>query len=189
MKSFSAILYVEAAVRSTPAPLQLPSAAWRTTLVTRLPTGSAISYVKQRPDTCGKRPIAAGMPDTPFSRYVFNSAPEMLTVNTRFPNGSTARFCPRVIRYGGATNAGQKSPARSVGGHVRSARSPPEFVMAKSVLYVNRMASAVTSPISDSHNRPSPRPQESARGMATLDSPMIVLKIGASWVLRLSISD
>src|SRR5262245_6886423 len=133
--------------------------------------------------------MAAGMPDTPFSRNVFNSAPEMLTVNTTLPNGSTPRFCPRVIRYGGAVNAGQKSPARSVVGHVRSARSPPEFVMAKSVLYVNRMASAVRSPISDSHNRPSPRPQESARGMATLDSPITVLNIGANWALRVSITD
>ena len=78
MKSFWTIRYVEPAVRSTAGPVQVPFAACRTTLVTRLPTAAVISYRKQRPDTCGKRPFALGIAETPFSRYVFSSAPLML---------------------------------------------------------------------------------------------------------------
>ena len=61
-----------------------------------------------------------------------SSAPVMSTVATRFPNGSTPSTWPLVIGYGGGVNAGQKSSGLSVVGQVRSARSPPEFVMAKS---------------------------------------------------------
>ena len=50
-----------------------------------------------------------------------------------FPNGSTAKFWPRVIGNGGGVNDAQKSPGMSGLGHVRSARRPPEFVIAKSV--------------------------------------------------------
>ena len=57
--------------------------------------------MKHRPETCGKRPLAAGIEETPFSRKVFSSAPLMLTVNTTLPNGSTASTWPRVIGYGG----------------------------------------------------------------------------------------
>ena len=50
-----------------------------------------------------------------------------------------------------------------------------------------RRASVVRSPISDSQRRPSLRPHESARGIVTVELPMTVLKIGASWALRSSI--
>src|SRR6185312_11322577 len=110
----------------------------------------------------GKRPCAAGIRETPFSRYVFNSAPLIVTVKTTFPNGSTENTVPRVIGYGGGVNAEHVSPATSTVGHVRSARRPPEFVIAKSVVYVVRIASVVTSPRSDSHSRPSERPHWSA---------------------------
>ena len=89
--------------------------------------------MKQRPETCGKRPLAAGIDETPFSRNVFSSAPLMVTVKTTLPNGRTARTWPRVIGYGGGVNAGQKSLGLSVVGQVRSARRPPAFVIAKSV--------------------------------------------------------
>src|SRR3972149_2698753 len=75
MKSFSAILYVEPAVRSTGAPVHEPSAACRTTPVTRLPATAAMSYVTHRPATCGNRPSAAGIWATPFSTSVLNSTP------------------------------------------------------------------------------------------------------------------
>ncbi len=90
-------------------------------------------YVKQSPETCAKRPFAAGIDDTPFSSIVFSSAPFTDIVTTMFPNGSTAKFWPRVIGNGGGVNGEQKSPAMSGFGHVRSARRPPEFVSAKSV--------------------------------------------------------
>ena len=70
-----------------------------------------MSYVNQRPDTCANRPFAAGIEDTPFSRYVFSSAPVMLTVNATLPNGSTPSTEPRVIGYAGGVNGGQKSSA------------------------------------------------------------------------------
>jgi hypothetical protein len=43
MKSFSAMVYVDASLRSTDAPVHDPSAAWRTAPVTRLPTAAVIS--------------------------------------------------------------------------------------------------------------------------------------------------
>ena len=49
-----------------------------------------MSYVKQSPETCGKRPLAAGIWETPFSSIVFSSAPFTVNVTTMFPNGSTA---------------------------------------------------------------------------------------------------
>jgi hypothetical protein len=101
MKSLIAISYVEADVRSTAGPVQLPSVAWRTAPVTRLPDDATTSYVKQRPDTCGKRPFAAGIAETPFSRNCLSSAPLTCTVTTTLPNGSTASTWPRVIGYGG----------------------------------------------------------------------------------------
>ncbi len=92
-----------------------------------------------------------------------------------------------MIGYGGGVNAGQKSLGLSVVGQVRSARSPPAFVIAKSVAYVMRRASVVRSPMSDSQRRPSPRPHESARGIVTVDCPMTALRSGASSALRASI--
>ena len=100
MKSLSAIIYVDAAVRSIAAPVQLPLEAWRTAPVTRLPTGALISYVKQKPDTCGKRPSIPGIFETPFSSIVFSSAPFTCKVVTTLPNGSTASTCPREMGYG-----------------------------------------------------------------------------------------
>src|SRR5918995_5465997 len=141
----------------TAPPVQLPSAAWRTMPpgATRLPTGAVISYVKQRPETCGKRPLAPGMADTPFSRNASISAPLTEVVETTFPNGSTASTWPRVIRNGGGVKLGQKPSPPPAGGHVRSARRPPEFVIAKSVAEVNRIASVTALPIFDSQSRPS----------------------------------
>jgi hypothetical protein len=49
-----------------------------------------MSYVKQRPETWGKRPLAPGMAETPFSNIVFNSAPLAANVTTTLPKGKTA---------------------------------------------------------------------------------------------------
>ena len=143
--------------------------------------------MKQRPDTCGNRPFTAGIAETPFSSIVFSSAPLTGSVTTMLPNGSTPSTWPRVIGYGGGVKAGQKSLGLSVAGHVRSARRPPELVIAKSVMYVVRIASVTTLPTCDSQIRPSGVPQESARGTATVELPITVLKIGASCALRSSI--
>ena len=116
-----------------------------------------------------------------------SSVPLMSTVATRFPNGSTPSTWPRVIGYGGGVNAGQKSSGLSVVGQVRSARSPPEFVMAKSVLNVVRIASVTMLPSSDSQSRPSTRPQESDRGTTRLDEPIVRARIGRNAVLSASI--
>src|SRR5712691_8772764 len=129
MKLFSAILYVDAAVRPTGVAVQFPLASATTAERTRLPAGSAMSYVKQRPETCGNRPAIAGICETPFSSIVFSSAPLTVSVSTMFPNGSTVSTWPRVIGYGGGVYAGQKSFGLSVVGQVRSARRPPEFVI------------------------------------------------------------
>ncbi len=61
MKSFSAIVYVEPAVRSIGAPVQVPSAACRTAPVPGCPTAASMLYVKHSPETCGKRPLAPGI--------------------------------------------------------------------------------------------------------------------------------
>src|SRR5262245_39157548 len=145
MKSFSAILYgPPAAVRLTGVAVQLPALSASTAPVTRLPAGAAMSYVKQSPDTCGKRPSTAGIRETPFSSIDFSSSPFTESVTTMFPNGSRVSDCPRVIGYGGGVNDEQKSPTRSTLGHVRSARRPPEFVIANWTpieLYVVRIES------------------------------------------------
>src|SRR5438876_12011563 len=120
MKSFSAILYVDPAVRPTPVAVQLPLASASTAETTRLPAGCAMSYVKQSPDTCGKRPAIAGICETPFSSIVLSSAPFTVTVTTMLPNGSTVSTWPRVIGYGGGVYGGQKSDGLAVVGHVRS---------------------------------------------------------------------
>src|SRR5262245_31493278 len=150
-----------------------------------------MSYVKQRPDTCGKRPSTAGIRETPFSSIVFSSAPLTDIVTTMFPNGSTPSDWPRVITHGGGTNDGQKSPLRSGLGHVRSARRPPEVVIANPTLsggaaYAACIASVTMSPTSDSQVRPLLVPHWSARGTAFVDDPIWVPRIGASWVLRAS---
>src|SRR5213596_4044390 len=158
MKSFSAILYDDAAVRSTGVAVQLPEASAVTADVTRLPAGAEMSYVKQRPETCGKRPATPGICDTPFSSIVFSSAPLTVNVTTMFPNGSSVSTWPRVIGKGGGVYAGQKSPEMSDVGQVKSERSPPEFVIANSMPigeYLSRIESVTTSPTSDSHVRPS----------------------------------
>src|SRR5690242_20090319 len=96
-------------VRAIGAPVHEAFAAWRTALSTRLPAGFEMSYVKQSPDTCGNRPCADGISETPFSRNVFSSAPPwIVNVNARLPNGSTASTWPREIGYGGGTKPGQK---------------------------------------------------------------------------------
>src|SRR6266545_6741582 len=108
-----------------------------------------MSYVKQSPETCGKRPSTAGIRETPFSSIVFSSAPLTVNVTTTFPNGSTVSTWPRVMGKGGGVYAGQKSFGLSVVGHVRSALRPPEFVIANCVPidpYFQVIASAVTLP-------------------------------------------
>src|SRR5712691_4532100 len=120
-----------------------------------------MSYVKQRPDTCGSRPATAGICETPFSSIVFSSAPFTVSVTTTFQNGRTVSTWPRVIGYGGGEYAGQKSFGLSVVGHVRSARSPPELVIANWTpieLYFVRIESATTSPTNDSQVRPAEFP-------------------------------
>ena len=93
-----------------------------------------------------------------------------------------------MIGYGGGVNAGQKSPGLSVAGHVRSARRPPEFVIAKSV--VVRRAHRVGHDVADERlaraGRPA-LPQVSARGIAPSTTPITVLKIGASCAFSSSI--
>ncbi len=192
MKSFSAILYVDAAVRSTGVAVQLPLASAWTADVTRLPAGWAMSYVKQSPDTCGNRPSTLGILDTPFSSIVFSSAPFTCSVTTMFPKGSTPSTWPRVIGNGGGVYSGQKSSGLSVVGHVRSARRPPELVIANwtpigSAAYFVRIASVTTSPTSDSHVRPTLLPHWSARGMYFVELPIVPARIGLSWLFRSSI--
>src|ERR671918_668420 len=143
---------------TTGAPVQLPSAAWPTMLLTRLPAGAVISYVKHRPDTCGNRPLAAGIVETPFSRNALISVPVTVPVTETFWNGSTPSTEPRVIGKGGGVMPSGQNPPSPASGHVIAARSPPEFVIAKSVPYVVRSASVTTFPTSDSQSRPSERP-------------------------------
>ena len=138
--------------------MQVPSAACRTAPVTRLLTAASMLYVKHRPETCGKRPLAPGIEETPFSSIAFSSAPLISTVATTLPNGRTARIWPRVIWYGGGVKAGQKPVPPPAGGQVRRSRRPPELVIANSTpidAYFARIASVVTLPTSDSHSRPS----------------------------------
>src|SRR5215212_1404668 len=84
VKSFVPRRYVEAAVRSTGAPVHVPSAACRTALITRVPApdvgtcaaGGAgmigvpwTSNVKHSPETCPNRPLAVfGRDETAISR-------------------------------------------------------------------------------------------------------------------------
>src|SRR6266850_1925895 len=117
--------------------------------VTRLPAGALTSYVKQSPDTCGKRPSTPGIREIPFSRNAFTSAPVTVNVTDTFPNGSTPRTDPRVTGNGGGEIPVGQNPPVPAPGQVRSARRPPEFVIAKSVPYAARNASVVTSPTFD----------------------------------------
>src|SRR5215216_3492584 len=115
---------------------------------------------------------------------VFSSAPLTCKVTTILPNGSTASTCPRVIRYGGGVDGGQKPVPPPTAGQVSRSRRPPELVTAKSALYVLRMASVTASPTSDSHSRPSARPQTSERRISTLELPITVPRIGVSCAVR-----
>jgi hypothetical protein len=127
------------------------------------------------------------MDATPVSRKSFSSAPFTVTVDTTFPNGSTASTWPRVIFHGGGVKLGQKPTPPPAGGHVRASRSPPEFVTAKSVPYVVRMASVTALPTFDSQSLPSERPHESERRTSTVDSPITVPRIGWSSAFSSSI--
>src|SRR5689334_12790407 len=176
MKSLIASAYVDDAVKSIPSPVQVPSGNCRTAERTRAPGGADVSYEKHNPETWGKRPCESGIDDTPFSRKVFSSAPFTTTVTAALLNGRTASTCPRVIRLlGGA--GGQKPLPPPASGQVRSARSPPEFVMAKSTPYRVRIASVTASPTNDSHVRPSGRPHESVFGIARVALPITALRI------------
>ena len=130
MKSLMAILYEAPAVRSTGVAEHVPSGLAMTAPVTRLFAAAAMSYVKHRPDTCGNRPFAPGICDTPFSRNALSSAPLIVTVATTLPNGSTASTWPRVMRNGGCAAAGQNPVPPPAAGQVSASRRPPEFVMA-----------------------------------------------------------
>src|SRR5919106_3951448 len=114
MNSFVARVYVLPG--STASVEQLPVAVWRTMLVTRLPAGRLTSYVKQRPDTCGKRPLAPGIAETPFSRNDLTSAPLTISVTDTFPNGSTPSTEPRVIGNGGVAALDGQNPAEPASG-------------------------------------------------------------------------
>src|SRR5262245_53188109 len=150
MKSLSAIVY-EPAARSTTAPVHAPFAACRTAPVTRLPAAAVMSYVKQSPDTCGKRPSAFGIRETPFSSICLSWGPVTVALTAKLPNGRTEITCPIVIGNGGGVDGGQNPAPPPAAGQVRSARRPPEFVIAKSVPESARRASATTLPIRDSH--------------------------------------
>src|SRR4051812_31341886 len=103
---------------------------------------------------------------------VFNSAPFTCSVTATLPNGSTVSTCSRLIGYGGGVKGGQKSFGLSWFGQVRASLKPPELVIAKSVLYATRKASAVVSPTFDSHVRPALLPHASLRGMVTVELPI-----------------
>src|SRR5918996_2806683 len=136
--------------------------------------------MKHNPDTCGKRPFAVGIADTPFSSMVFNSAPLTVTPTVKFPNGSTLTTVPRVIFHGGGVKDGQKPEPPPAGGHVNASRRPPALAMANSAPPAALMASVTALPTLDSQSRPSARPQESDRGISTVDSPITTPRIGAS---------
>src|SRR4051812_16062966 len=107
----------------------------------------------------------------------------MVTVVTMFPNGRTESTWPRVIGNGGGVYAGQKSPLMSVTGQVRSARRPPEFVIANWTpvgAYLARIASVITLPTKDSQSRPSALPHWSERGITFVAVAICVPRIGAS---------
>src|SRR5262245_20914753 len=176
MKSFSAILYFEAAVRSIGDPVQVPFAACRTADVTRLPAAASMLNVKQKPETCGNLPCADGIRPTPFSSIDFSSSPLTSSVTTMFPNGRTPRTRPRVIGNGGVEPPDGQNADAPASGHVSAARRPPEFVIANSTpvgAYLVRIASVTTSPTRDSQSRPSVRPHTSAREISTVDEPIV----------------
>src|ERR671934_258847 len=94
--------------------------------------------------------------------------------------------------YGGGVYAGQKSLGLSVVGQVRSARRPPEFVIANWTpigAYFVRIASVTTLPTSDSHVRPCPFPHWSARGMNFVEVSMVSrTRVKRIPLLRLSVT-
>src|SRR5687768_9632675 len=150
-------------------------------LVTRLPTAASMLYVKQRPETCAKRPFAPGIDETPCSRNALTSAPVSVVVVLTFPKRSTARAPPRVIGNGGVAGIGDgQKPPDSTCGHVSASRRPPAFVIAKSVPYAARSESVTTLPTSDSQSLLSERPHESERRTGTFDEPIKVPRMGAS---------
>ena len=109
------------------------------------------------------------------------------------PNGRSASDWPRVIeerRRGVA--GGQKSPLMSGSGQVRSARSPPELVIAKSTPIGGvRRAHGVRHDIADEGLTEPPVAVAALVGPAgsrLVESPIFVLRIGASWAVRSSIS-
>ncbi len=148
-----------------------------------------MSYVKHRPDTCGKRPFAAGICETPFSSIVFSSAPLTSSVTTKFPNGSTASTWPRVIGNGGGVYAGQKSPLMS-GARARQVGPQPARVRDREV-DADRRTSRIASvdDVPDERlaqcGRPRGRTGQPA-GWNFVELPITVLKIGASCALSWS---
>src|SRR5262245_60770569 len=135
------------------------------------------------PDTCGKRPWAAGISDTPFSSIVFNSAPLTFRVTTILPNGNTASTLPREIMYGGGVEGAHRPVPPPAAGQVSRSRRPPEFVIANWTpidVYAFRMASVTVSPTSDSHSLPSARPQTSDLNISTVELPIVKPRIGCN---------
>jgi len=88
---------VAAVVRSIGTLVQVPFAACRNAICTRLPTDADMAYVKQSPEIWGKRPSTLGILETLFSSIVFNSAPVNENVTATFPKGRTANACPLVM--------------------------------------------------------------------------------------------
>src|SRR5205085_7868304 len=123
-------------------------------------------YVTQSPDSCGNPPVAAGLTETAFSSINLSKSPVTVVVMTWSPKGTAARISPAVIGYGGGIDGSHT--ALPAPGQVSELRSEPELVIAKSTPYALRIASATTSPISDSHVRPPGSPHESARGIESV---------------------
>ena len=102
-----------------------------------------------RPATCGKRPVAIDALQNglnPLSSALRRCSPVSVRITVRLPNGSTAKTSPQVIWPA-------CSPAEG-GVTRRSARRPPEFVIAASTPgYLSRIASVTRLPISDSCRR------------------------------------
>ena len=90
-------------MRSIGAPVQVPSAAWRTAPVTRLPAGGGDVVREAEAGDLREAPVGRRHDETPFSSIVFSSAPFMRDRDDDVAERQHARAPePRVIVYGGA---------------------------------------------------------------------------------------
>ena len=65
--------------------------------MTRRPAGRLASASTISPETCGKRPLAAGSIESPFSIARRSAAPLISSVTARLPNGSSFKTSRRLI--------------------------------------------------------------------------------------------